>query len=389
MSMAQGMNDEMQRRLGRLSRRQLVRGVGVAGLGLLAGCGVGAPQREPPAGVTRARLELPVSPTPPADNEVSEGKSPARDRLPTDILGGHDAPNPGGSRNIGQLVADLRALGMKTAVCIDPAPAIVDALGQAGVRLIVRLVQENNVFDKRNILWTLDKLAGVPGVSIVPFNEPNLEGLDVSPEEHIRGHFLPAARVILPRIAPDGGTLLLTPLACYAPYQGVDELAGYRRMLVALRDELASGDGWMVSHLAIGAHAYSYHLSDDRLWPRVEQIAAISREVLGVSLPIEITEAGLNIDYEGQYSDEEIAAETVRLLGLPIPESLRGVVRSFCLWIVANYAQRDQAHQQLGDERKEQQKELDRFEVAALRRLDGVTPTYQAIAKLAAAAPVQ
>src|SRR5207253_2855510 len=127
---------------------------------------------------------------------------PGRDRLAVDILGGHDTPNPGGSRDARQFVSDLQVLGMKTAVCIDPSSPLLEELRRAGIRLIVRLVQEQNLFDERNILWTLNKLNGVQGLSIQPFNEPNLEGADVSPEDHIRCHFMPAARILLPAIAP-------------------------------------------------------------------------------------------------------------------------------------------------------------------------------------------
>jgi len=72
---------------------------------------------------------------------------------------------------------------------------------------------------------------------------------------------------------------------------------------------------------------------------------AITREVIGRSIPIEITEAGLNIDYYDQYTDAQIMQETLRLLQAPIPPSLHGVVQSFCLWLTANYAQRDAWHQ--------------------------------------------
>jgi hypothetical protein len=370
------------------TRRQFVRGVGVAGLGLLAGCGIGAPQPEPPDRVSRIRVLPPENPTPPPAKSLEEIQPPARDHLAVDILGGHDTPNPGGSRDIQQFISDLKTLGMTTAVCIDPSLQIVEALNQAGIRLIVRLVQEHNVFDERNIMWTINKLKGVHGVSFQPFNEPNIEGADVSPEDHIRDHFMSAARVILPIIAPHGGTLLLTPLAPYARFQGSDELDAYRRMLTVLRDELTGEDDWMWKHIEICAHAYSYYIGDARIWNRLEQLHKITNEVTGSAVPIEITEAGLNIDYQDQYTDTQIMQETVRILKSPIPPPLRGSVRSFCLWLTANYAQRDQWHQRLGADQEKRQLELERFEIAALRRLDGVTPTYQAIANITATASV-
>jgi hypothetical protein len=70
-----------------------------------------------------------------------------------------------------------------------------------------------------------------------------------------------------------------------------------------------------------------------------------------------------------------------------VPSSLGGYIQSFCLWLTANYAQRDPWHQQLGESHKVRQEELDRFESAALRRLDGVTSTFQALASLAATSP--
>jgi hypothetical protein len=368
-----------------MSRRQFVQRVGVASLGLLAGCkvedrGVKSLSAEPSHASMRS-----ADSSVPAMNPVS-GEPPGRvrERRSVDILGGHDTPNPGGSRDIRQFVSDLQTLGMKTTVSIDPSPQLIEALKRAGIRLIVRLVQEDNVFQEQNVMWTLNKLQGVPDLRIQPFNEPNLEGIAVSPEDHIRHQFLPAARMILPAIVPKGGKLLLTPLATHAPFQGVPELEGYKRMLQALVDEVQFEDDWMWNHLVIGAHAYSYHLGDDRIWTRLEEMAAITEQTIGAALPIEVTEAGLNIDYQGQYDDEQILSETIRIVKSAVPSSLCGYIQSFCLWLTANYAQRDPRHQQLGESHKARQEELDRFENAALRRLDGVTSTFQALASLAA-----
>jgi len=208
---------------------------------------------------------------------------------------------------------------MKTAVCIDPSSRLVGELKRGGIRLIVRLVQEDNQFDERNILWTMNKLKGLQDLSIQPFNEPNIEGVDISPEDHIRDHFMPAARIILPAIAPNGGKLLLTPLATHAPFQHCSELEGYRSMLQTLMSEIRSEDDWMWNHLTVGAHVYSYHLGDNRIWTRMEQMAAITEQTIGSILPIEITEAGLNIDYGGQYEHGELLTETVRIVKSVVP----------------------------------------------------------------------
>jgi hypothetical protein len=113
-------------------------------------------------------------------------------------------------------------------------------------------------------------------------------------------------------------------------------------------------------------------------------MAAIGEQTIGAPLPMEVTEAGLNVDYVGQYDDEQLRDETVRLVKAAIPAGLVGQVQSFCLWLTANYAQRDPEHQRLGGEQQTRQEELDRFEDAALRRRDGVTPLFRALASLAA-----
>src|SRR4051794_16289418 len=108
--------------MGSMSRRQFVQRVGVASLGLLAGY------------KTQDRGVKPLSGEPPhpsmrsADNSVpalnlasGEIPRPVSERRSVDILGGHDTPNPGGSRDIRQFVSDLQVLGMKTAVAIDPS----------------------------------------------------------------------------------------------------------------------------------------------------------------------------------------------------------------------------------------------------------------------------
>jgi hypothetical protein len=373
-----------------MSRRLFVQGATIAGLGLMAGCSSGEPRaKRPPSEASDVADRVPDRSAPALEPVPRDIPGPVTERLAMDLLGGHDTPNPGGSRDIRQFVSDLHDLGMTTAVCIDPSSQMVRALQRARVRLIVRLVQEDNLFDERNVLWTMNKLKGVQDLSIQPFNEPNIEGADLSPEEHIRSHFLPAARIILPMIAPNRGRLLLTPLATHAPFQGVSELEGYRRMLQALMTEIQSEDSWMWSHLAIGAHVYSYYPGDDRIWPRIEEMVTITEQTIGSVLPIEITEAGLNLDYVGQYDDEQLLAETIRIVKSIVPASLSVQIQSFCLWLTANYAQRDPQHQHLGEEHKARQEELDRFEGAALRRLDGVTPLFQALAALPRQQPIK
>ncbi len=369
----------MSRRSGCLSRRRFLRGTGLASLVILGGCRRDSFQLQPEA------LPPPLLASEQAGSTSDPMQFSKRERSARTIFGGHDTPNPGGSKDVQQFVSDLEALGMGTAVCIDPSSRLVAALDQAGIRLIVRLVQEHNVFNERNVMWTLNKLDGVPGVTIQAFNEPNIEGIAISPEDHVRRHFMSAARVILPRVAPFGGTLFLTPLAPYAKFQAMDELDAYRQMLVALNDEITLDEQWMWSHIRIGVHAYSYYLGDNRIWGRIQKLSAIAEEMTGRSLPLEITEAGLNIDWPNQYTDEQILVETIAMLQSPIPPSLTGTVRSFCLWVTANYAQRDAWHQDLGRDQQELQTELDKFETAALRRLDGVTPTYLAIKDQAAA----
>ena len=218
----------------RLTRRQVIQRVGVAGLGLLTGCTLGTPPAESPGGRSHTLVSSPERAAPALLPAAEADEAADYDRLAVDILGGHDTPNTGRSRDIRQFVADLHALGMRTAVCIDPSPKIVEALNQAGIRLIVRLVQQQNLFNEQNIAWTLRKLRGVRNVSIQPFNEPSIEGAAMSPEDHIRYHFMKAARIILPAAAPHGGTLLLTPLAPYASFHGIAELEAYRRMLMTL-----------------------------------------------------------------------------------------------------------------------------------------------------------
>ena len=228
----------------------------IAGVGLFVGCGVNAPQAEPPVTLARAPTLTPRNASHSSPKTREPDALAKQEHTAFGILGGHDTPNPGGSQDIHQFVSDLRILGMKTAVTIDPSAPLIDTLDRAGIKLIVRLVQEHNVFHEQHMLWTLNKLKNTSNFSLQPFNEPNIEGVEISPEDHVRVHFTRAATVILPMIALRGGTLLLTPLAPYALFQGIEELEAYRRMLTTVRDEVIRDDHWMWKHIRIGAHVY-------------------------------------------------------------------------------------------------------------------------------------
>jgi hypothetical protein len=225
-----------------------------------------------------------------------------QDRYVQNILGGHDTPNPGGATDVDMLFHDLDQLGMTTLVGIDPSGELIDRIlnqNPQRVRLITRLVQPNNEFDEENLMWTMNKLRRLTHPLVVPFNEPNLEGegTDLSPEEHVHFHFMPAAK----KIIEFGGKPLLTPLAPFASFHGIDDLNFFTRMLQQLKLEDPSLS-WIRHNLVIADHAYAFYPGQNPLDKVVEKNRLVE-QIFGFSLPIEITEGGLNISELNQHTD--------------------------------------------------------------------------------------
>jgi hypothetical protein len=67
--------------------------------------------------------------------------------------------------------------------------------------------------------------------------------------------------------------------------------------------------------------------------------------------------------------------ETLRILRLNVPLN----VRSFCIWLIANLAQRNTPSESDDDYQNFDLIEQAKFEQAALRRAQGLTPVYYAL----------
>ncbi len=283
------------------------------------------------------------------------------------IFGLHGTPNPGGSDNLELTITDARRLRAKWWVALDPTEEELAAFGNAGINVITRLLLPDNNFNARLIESAIKK-PNISNLLIQPFNEPNRDvengGKVVSPEEHMRQAFIPAARAIISR----GAIPLLTPLAQRAQDGGIDEGSYFARMLDVLKREAPD---ILSGNLAIALHNYIFEPGED-FWQRPRQLAEIVRTSLGFIPPIYITEAGLHQSLEKQFSEELLASETIRLLDSSIPNDLP--VKAFCIWVYANFAQRPANHRSIIEN-----EEVRAFELAAWRKGDGETPIFLAV----------
>lgn len=260
-------------------------------------------------------------------------------------FGFHDAPTPGGSNNISQLLEDFTALDAKTLHSIDPSDDTIERLTREGIKVTARVCQENNKFYMPFLQKTIEKFKRL-GLTptIQAFNEPNLNeengGKEITPEEHIE-EFLKAAGVI----TAEGGIALFTPLAQDPndeKYEKEKEYFG--QMLDALKSKHLPGS-WYKKHFALAFHMYLSH-PDENPWQRIQDLYEMTQEKLGIKeIPVYITEAGLYTDENHQYDEKIVAETTLRLLQSQIPDNLVPVIKEVCFWLLANFAQRPEDHQ--------------------------------------------
>lgn len=274
------------------------------------------------------------------------------------VFGLHDTPNIGGSLIPDMTITDVKSVGGKSLVVLDPSEQTLKAAAAGHTPVLSRAYLPDNRFHGDELETMLLRLKRFnPHPVVQPYNEVNLlaetGNIPVSPEEHMRD-FLSAAEIITSR----DGMVLLTPLAQKAE---VDEIAYLQEMLMGLNDM----PSWLTDRLGIGIHNYIFGVDEDQ-WPRVMKIHQIVQGALGRSLPIYITEMGLYQNRHKYFDQLAVAEETVRLIDERIPAGLR--IESANFWVLANFAQRPKEHQK--------REELHDYELSAWRGLDGQNQVF-------------
>lgn len=312
------------------------------------------------------------------------------------IYGLHDTPNGGGSTHLDIIAYDINILRPRSLTLLDPSQALLEFAKEAGLSVAFRISQNNNHFDAKKVATESDKaFTHTENLVLQPYNEINLldetGGRPMSPKEHIEQHFLPAAKLIaqVAKRHQRRARVLITPLAQRAPkVEGLDEKEYFKKMLNYLGPHLETLD----VDLALGLHAYEFIKGQDTERSKdfedykdaleyVQKRYRDAQEILGLNLPIYVTEAGIHQTIDNPFSDKVVAKETRRILETAIPNGL--LLEQFNLWVFYNYFQRPKGHQYPEDPALK--KMLDGFELSALRRSTGVTEAYQQIADLVAA----
>lgn len=290
-----------------------------------------------------------------------------------DIRGLHDTPIEGGSEDEKLAMEDMKNLGMKYFVSLNPLEKMLEAAtDNPGLTVIHRAFMENNLYDK-NYLGKMTKKAIKYSSSekplIVPFNETNLLAetgdIFISPKEHIVKHFIPAARLILDK----GGTPILTPVA-----QGNGSLDYFSSMI----DALVDNDPDLLNEIKIGLHNYILD-PEENIWEYPSLINKIVTSKLGKQIGIHITEGGMLQSLPRTFDDTTVAQVFIRILKEGIPKYLP--IESESFWVYSNRAQRRFPSE------NEYQEEL--FNLNAWRiskNKEGVREVYSRVSELSKAA---
>lgn len=299
---------------------------------------------------------------------------PQRREILFDIWGLHDAPQRGGSSDPYLALDHFRRLGVKSVKSIHPEPTLLKLLSENGIYSLARAEIDGNRF----VQGTIEEITAraalfMDSPLIQPQNETNLLGETNNvfrpPEEHVEMDFLPSAIAILDA----GGIPVTTPVAQKAFTGGVHEFDYYQRMW----GKIVESPQWerLDNNLVLGVHAYTFEFGKNPL-DYVTQLQDIGYGVFGKKLPICVLEGGPFYEPDTHYNEEQYAAERLRTLQLPIPNSLQDCLIGFYMWIYANYAQKwpDGAGKKPMPHY---------FETPAIYKLTGQTPSFWLIEEFA------
>ncbi len=287
-------------------------------------------------------LSLQDYPRPPADN----GR------------GIHWIPTTRQTREVvDHFVARVQTLGMRWVTFLnEPGDLngneyLVRRLVSAGIMPVMRIYTEGGAAIQGDVTALIQRYRRL-GVSYFQlFNEPNLrvENQGQTPDV---GRYLSLWLPVARQVVAAGG---LPGFGALSPQGDVDDLDFLRRALEGLK---ARGADDVLNRMWISVHNYG----KDHL--RVREYDKIVREVIGRSLPLIGTEAGLYA--EGSIGEEEqvrAVTEAYRYLSQREPYYF-----AYSYWVLANQA--GGGHDA-------------RWEYQALYRADGPTPLAQALEQLA------
>lgn len=278
--------------------------------------------------------------------------------------GFHAAPDRGGGRRIDLQIDDMRNLAATSVTVILPTEEYVGKAVDGRLLVVTRLHFDN--FD--DIAPVMERqLAIHEGLQTPLFqvgNEIDQEkfgGINISPERFTREVFLPVVNATRDR----GGKILIPPMGPGSP----TEFAYLDTLLKAIKATIPSD----VIQESLGLCIHNYFYQGQNPLERVRRIYQQTRDVLG-SLPIYITEAGLNQNRMRFYPDEVIRDETLRYGEMPVGD-LPIKVNNW--WVIGNRAFR-------GPPLPEHVTLYEDFETNAWRKeADTLTPVYTAVSHLA------
>ncbi len=284
-----------------------------------------------------------------------------------DVFGLVDVPNVGGPINHELAINDLKTLGAKKVVSLDPDRRYLEKLIDQRFLVIDRVYLQDNKFNEKALRANLQKFNNLGQRPIVqPFNEVNLleetAGFYIEPEKHVKETFLPAAKEII----NERGMALVTPMAQRSE---IDEEEYFVRMLKQIKESMPAVI--IRKDIGVSIHNYTFTPDEDSMY-RLKKIGRIVRNCLGMSVPLYVTEAGLYQDSIKSYPSDVVGIDIIRVLNTGLPTDLN--IGSYCFWVLANNAQRENSDNTLL---------MQNFEQAALRGADNKTAAYDLIAQYA------
>lgn len=172
----------------------------------------------------------------------------------------------------------------------------------------------------------IDQLVEDGNLLVEIINEPNLYQQDVDPVI-MANEFVEAGIVA----KSNGFRVLIPPMAPHTPPEWAygDEMEYYTKFLNAIKDHPHFDD--IKGNLEISAHSYLRHPNDNPL-PRLQEIDESVKNILGLDLPMHLTEFGLSRDFLSSASELEKTLAVRYLLSLPLSPHEYSKIKTMSWW---------------------------------------------------------
>lgn len=267
--------------------------------------------------------------------------APEKDNLTIlDKLGLHSTPIEGGGERPETTIFTGINLGINFIVALTPSEEFLKIASQNDLPVITRWYSKNNILNEKKFRETIKHVKKYQDYNIViPFNEVNLLRETGNEERTPKQHAEEYIQAL--QIGKEEDCIVpITPMSQGHGPGVIDDYKYLPEMLSELKNRIDLS--LFKDNLALCLHRYILRRGDDDFIQGISSIYSSAVDILGMHLPVYVTEAGLYQDRKIRYDETIVAAEIVKILKLSLPSNIP--VETIGLWNFSGFYQRPKDH---------------------------------------------